>query len=918
MADWPELEKLIRRRDPAGVASAVSGLGNEQRRALVEPLRQYERQVRANPMRWRERQALAIAGAAVLPGASALAPWLARNDASGWDHDSGRTDVTPVIMEVLHDRAVPWLADLTVRLADRLPRDGRDVRLWPLVSSLVAVTGIEPPLAEGYVTHWVNDRWWAGREMGADIRRDPRLAALVPRFFEIDAVAALFSRADDPSGGWPAALTALPAEGLVGRAVLTGCCLAGLQRSGRLGALRGLLAVHDALAPDLAEIAAHARDYLALLPAAHSSVAAAAQRQLRRLDEAGTLEPAVLREASEAVLLRPEKTLVRSQLDWLDKAAARDPGRAGQLALAAAAFGHEAVDLQERALAVVLKHRDALGPDATAALAAAAAGLPPDLRARAAAALGPAPSASEAAMLAPVPVPVPPAPAAMPPPIGSVEELAAEISALYAAIPGRHDPVSLERVLAGLVSCGDADRPALAAALQPVLARYGWIRPGQPHRRPQEHDVIYGPLDLIVGAAVCPPERPANGRLPGYPEYGGRDRLPGPYAWLMARMYEIAIGVCYAPRPLLVSAPSTVTGMIEPGELLSRLHRAAAEGWQPWPLDLAQSLLRLPRDPDPAAAARATDLGTPAGIALARRLSAGAPDPEVTVAPRNGLLMRLPHSPHVIVNRLTAAQAAAVQERRGGRRVTIADEDMILATVRSSSPRLGDPCELAGDLPRPELWLEGERFYDNQMRGYAPGWVSCWPMVLPGHRDVIAAHLVPLLLKRVGEGRGGGAVLPALAGADGPVGAGMHLALAYGLGARDQGDRAAAADALVILAARGQLDGHAFGQQLGFLAARQTVPLARVLPGLREVARAGALAPVWSLVEAMLPQVLPPAVSQPPHRAAELITLGVEAAQVIRPAATLPGLNALAARPGSSQLVAAARRLSDALAAARP
>jgi hypothetical protein len=165
-ADWPELEKLIRRNDATGVASAVCGLGNEQRRALVEPLRQYERQLRGDPMRWRERQALAIAGAAVLPGASALAPWLARNDASGWDHDTGRTDVTPVIMEVLRDRGVPWLADLTVRLADRLPRNGRDVRLWPLVSSLVAVTGIEPPLAEGYVTHWVSNRWWAGEGNG--------------------------------------------------------------------------------------------------------------------------------------------------------------------------------------------------------------------------------------------------------------------------------------------------------------------------------------------------------------------------------------------------------------------------------------------------------------------------------------------------------------------------------------------------------------------------------------------------------------------------------------------------------------------------------------------------------------------------------------------------------------------------------
>jgi hypothetical protein len=72
------------------------------------------------------------------------------------------------------------------------------------------------------------------------------------------------------------------------------------------------------------------------------------------------------------------------------------------------------------------------------------------------------------------------------------------------------------------------------------------------------------------------------------------------------------------------------------------------------------------------------------------------------------------------------------------------------------------------------------------------------------------------------------------------------------------------------------------------------------------------------LVAAMLPQILPPMASQPPQRAGELIALGVELAQALRPASTLPCVDQLAARRGSSQLIIQARRLRDALAAAQP
>src|SRR4030095_2558000 len=100
-------------------------------------------------------------------------------------------------------------------------------------------------------------------------------------------------------------------------------------------------------------------------------------------------------------------------------------------------------------------------------------------------------------------------------------------------------------------------------------------------------------------------------------------------------------------------------------------------------------------------------------------------------------------------------------------------------------------------------------------------------------------------------------VLPVLAEADGPVGAGLAVALAYGLGAAEQTGRSAAVDALLILAGRGQLDGVALGREIGVLTMRHALKLTRVIPGLRDAARSGAYADVWAIVAAALPHLLP-------------------------------------------------------------
>lgn len=67
---------------------------------------------------------------------------------------------------------------------------------------------------------------------------------------------------------------------------------------------------------------------------------------------------------------------------------------------------------------------------------------------------------------------------------------------------------------------------------------------------------------------------------------------------------------------------------------------------------------------------------------------------------------------------------------------------------------------------------------------------------MPSQRDVVAAHLVPHLAHRLNSRGSDGPLLPLLAKADGPVGAGLHLALVYGLGAELPINRAYAVAAL--------------------------------------------------------------------------------------------------------------------------
>jgi hypothetical protein len=188
-----------------------------------------------------------------------------------------------------------------------------------------------------------------------------------------------------------------------------------------------------------------------------------------------------------------------------------------------------------------------------------------------------------------------------------------------------------------------------------------------------------------------------------------------------------------------------------------------------------------------------------------------------------------------------------------------------------------------------------------------------WPLVLPGHREIVAAHVQPFLVPGADQDRHGGTgVLPALARSGGPFGPAMALCLAYGLAARHEPDRRPAVDALRHLASTGGLDAPLVGRELGHLLTAGCVVLGRIVPALAEVQREGAPHLVWAIARTLVPVLL--RMNRPPQATPDLLALAASAAATIGARADLPEVAALAGRPGRTRLTTEAGRLARTLA----
>jgi hypothetical protein len=893
MVTFPELESWIRAGDSGRLTAALADLDEPSRRSLAaqlkglrlqwndpelefaphsDPRRPHTRRsYEERTLRFQQREgALRVAGAACLPRAADIVSWL-RSDRF-WQAPLPHS--VDAVVQVLRLPGRPSLPAIARSLAEKM-RPTRADDQWPLIARLLAEAELPPPATEATLRGWM-------RRVGADryrkdladlLRADPHLESMLPHVFTIPL---LGQELDEE---WTKALTRLAADGVLDRqALLDGCALR-LHAGDRTGPLRRMVVLHRLLDPTADEFAARRGEYSGMLSSADSTVAELALRGLRLADDAGLLEPDTVAEAAWAVLPRKEKKLVRAQLDWLGAALTRN---ADPLLFEALLTGlsNPAADLAERALKLAGRHLPAFGPTGLDQLIRITASLQGDLRRQAASLLPAAPagactpastvSATSTASGTDIGggssdggfgvgagfAGMPPVAAPMPDPIASIPELAAEAKyLLYQA----EDPIRFELIMDGLVRFVALDRPAVVRALEPIV--------------PQWSSAFANMLRAVVTgqAAKWAP--------------AAWERKAGPPFWMaIRRMEELAEQMCTTPPPALLSTPATVDGHVDPARVL----RLLGEGWEPQPYDLAQALLRLPREIDPAIRAAAAGLTSHAGRTFAGFVeSGGLPDPTViTLDPGS----RCTHQ-------VRDHCGCATRTRR--RVVTF---DAIRTDLTVQPYLLFQPADVAADRADP----------------YSSDRLAGWPMVFPSHRELAAAHMQPRLVK-ASEGKGAASdisVLPALAACDGPFGPAMALCLAYGMSAARPDGRLATSDAFVDLAARGVLDGTLVGRELAALHPANVLVLKRVVDTLTQILQAGAATQVWMTLREFLPAVL--SAPKPPIGTPDLLLVAESAAAAAAAHDDIPELTAAATRPTRNRVTTEAARLHRTLTSNRP
>ncbi|MFE7578166.1 DUF6493 family protein [Streptomyces sp. NPDC057521] len=858
------------------------------RKAALDELKALRKEARGWSWgeRTRVRKAILVAGAGCHTGAAGCATWLGARDMRDWVHSP-----YPWVLEVLGDREPDWLADVARRLAARAVESDAEYRL---VEELARRAGCPLPLSDGMVRTWAervdSARWQRGAEKPLIdlLRADARLDVLVPHLLTLPELPSVVAWVDShsPAGSWPAALTGLVAEGLLDRAALLDSCTARLLRGGKPTDLRFCLLVVRGLEPTSEEEAARVADWMAMAADGPSPVAGHAQEVLARLDAQGALSVRQLAEVSGAVLFRTEKKLVRAQLIHLGKVLRRDPSAAEELLpVLADVFGHPDTDAQERALKLAARALPAVSPEAREEAARAASLLAPLHREAARAVFGDLLEDEPEAAYEEV-LPPPPAPRPLGAPPGSVAELTEEVTAVLLRSDREEDVPAFERALDGLVRYAHTDREELVGALESALAGQWWASEGEDEvewRMSRNHDG----MSVVVAALL--------GRVSRRSVHDGQARRTGEgrcchsalNGILYARLWEAAAEMWSGRLPYLLATPTWHTGAIDAGELVERLRGYRALGVAAGPVDFAQALLRVRRTDASEAAQQASALGTEEGDRLAEWLRAD--EPVAAVVPR-----------HVDTD---------VEVGRDWLRQTVVKARRALLTTRENPL-------VRQKFPRPFHWLGSAHSPRNQSCycwiAESPQWVA----TLPEDGEALAAWLLPSVASSVHEERGTTWLLPALAETGGPAAGAIHLALAYGLGARHAEDRLAAVDALLVLAARGRLDTGRLGGELAVLIEQGSVKPNRLAEAARTAAETGAYRTVLSFLVPVLPALL--AREKAPRGLSDLLAVAAECAERSGPPETgpVPGLAETAARGGTTQLVRQAIRLETACRAA--
>ncbi|MFG6200086.1 DUF6493 family protein [Nonomuraea sp. JJY05] len=871
------VQEVLDRIETGSAASLVAflhGLNDDDRRAVARHLPAHLSERRragfeAERRIWELAPLYRLAGAACLSGAEQVASWLNRRELSGVEPKADAVQV----MSVLGNRPLEWRRDLAVRLVRRLRpapsgstwRRVQSLRAWDLAAALVIETGVEPPENDAFVSGWVLrtvERHWMNN--GIPVLADDRLLDhMLPRLFQAAGVA-------DGLGWNPpwegsrtiiSELVELARTGRVPRQALLDGCVSRFLTGCDAAEAASFIKLWRALKPEAAEIPV--TDFVRVLPSASSPLVQLALEELHRAESAGALEADLFAEAVQALAYRPEKKNMAAAVKWIADA----PPARGAAAVAALApvFDVDTPSLRERAVRVAVKLAPHTAEPDKEAVREAATRLPTDLRQRLAAAFGMVDEAEPEPMATVLTVPALPA---LPPPIVSVAELAAELDKPL----WPQDPARIERVLSGLVELTHEDRDAVVAGLQPWW-RANWQLPFEARAYAYGISGTDENIGFLLWRCALAIVSPSNSReltaLLNDDSSRWPSSEPAPQQFVQQRFREVlSLLERDETVPVLLATPTAPTGHVDATTLVARMERLG--GADPLEYDFLQALLRLSRRIDPELAVRAERLPSEAGRRLAACLrDGGLPDPVVTW--ELGAFDR-PASYH--------------------------------QSLQEAHARLAPPEGVPG--PLAELWtLAPKTGYPAFSRNMV--W---WPSIMPSHREALAAHLLECL-----PSSGPVEVVAALAHNAGPAGIATASTIVVAMNHPSPAQRGLAADAMLTLVAYGELPAADLGRAVGHMVCGEQVKLNRITGVLDEVTAAGAHAHVWAALAQAVPLLLPGSGERARPGLGELLKVAVRAAVLAGARDDLPGLAELAARKGSSLLVHEARRLHETISA---
>lgn len=557
-----------------------------------------------------------------------------------------------------------------------------------------------------------------------------------------------------PERTWQHALVTLSSQEIVDRHRLLNETLTACLRDWKASDSAWYLSLHDALAPTLDE--AHAREsvYLRLLAAEPGRTVSLAQRQLTRLLESDRADLPALIEGSDAALSRPDKGPVIAQLRLLQAAAGREPSHRSGIAVAVrTALSHTRTDVQERALRVL----GALVPDPeerATLMGRHVETLAPTLRLGLGAtgsttARSPGDGDQAPVVRQPDPEPVVP--------ILDADELADVLSQL---IEEAADPVEVERALEAVARLAGT-KPRSGGD---VLARRAQTLLGERDPGPWTGEDVRADLAALTlvwlarGSAGHGPK----GRVVDHQMRSNRFVSIFSPDWTLSslvtrRIHEIAIATAKGGATLL-SLPTRRDGSIDRATMLARV-RCLSRTARPLPLDVGVAALRLSPADD-----NGPDL--PGAHRAARALAAHLETLESHHARWEPVLgtSRSMYGP-------TLERGATWRDAASSKGSTT---DAVAAVLDRHDP----------------LRRFGLETQDGEYGGRFEQVTALWPLLLPHHPELLAAHAHARLNRALTKNRHGtGPLLDALARTRTPTGPVVCSSMTLGLSAKNGDER---------------------------------------------------------------------------------------------------------------------------------